>query len=323
MPGGLTRFDFYPRDWISGTRTLSDRARGVYVDLLAVMYDRGGAVKDDERWLCRFLGYRDARQLRPVIAELIREGKIEISDGWITNRRATQEIQKANERIDAGKKGGRPQDVADRPLTSKASSPLEAIPESDQRETSKASEATQQERKAPIGDGRIARNQRDDQNPPSPSPSPSPFDDVDDTSARQLKKAQEIHDRCCQIIGVNVETPGYVSFSLVCKWLAEGADPDLDIYPTIIEVMARRRGKGAPATLNYFTKAILGAKAQRHQQLQETRNDGKASPASERAGSATDQQIGRSDASRSRRNDGQVATAISNILHRKGYRPGE
>ena len=38
---GLFRFDFYPRDWITGTRGLSAKARGVYIDLIATMYDHG------------------------------------------------------------------------------------------------------------------------------------------------------------------------------------------------------------------------------------------------------------------------------------------
>ena len=62
---GLSRFDFYPRDWISGTWGLSDRARGVYIDLLARMYDLGRPLDYDPKELCRFLRYRDRRQLNP------------------------------------------------------------------------------------------------------------------------------------------------------------------------------------------------------------------------------------------------------------------
>ena len=32
---GLSRFDFYPRDWFLDTRDLSNAAKGVYIDLLA------------------------------------------------------------------------------------------------------------------------------------------------------------------------------------------------------------------------------------------------------------------------------------------------
>jgi len=48
MPG-LSRFDFYPRDWHLDTRDLSNAAKGVYIDLLATMYARGGPLPMDER----------------------------------------------------------------------------------------------------------------------------------------------------------------------------------------------------------------------------------------------------------------------------------
>lgn len=104
---GLSRFDFYPRDWISGTRTLSVKARGAYIDLLAAMYDRGGALEYDETWLRKFLGLRDVRQLRPLIRELTDEGKIEIINGEITNGRAMSEIEAAEKRVELARAGGR------------------------------------------------------------------------------------------------------------------------------------------------------------------------------------------------------------------------
>ena len=32
---GLSRFDFYPRDWHLDTRDLTNAAKGVYIDFLA------------------------------------------------------------------------------------------------------------------------------------------------------------------------------------------------------------------------------------------------------------------------------------------------
>ena len=34
---GLSRFDFYPRDWHLDTRDLSNGAKGVYIDLLELL----------------------------------------------------------------------------------------------------------------------------------------------------------------------------------------------------------------------------------------------------------------------------------------------
>ena len=150
---GLSRFDMYPRDWISGTRELSDRARGAYIDLLCRMYDLGRHLDHDERELCRFLGYRDHRQLRPVLDELITKGKIILDGGKLFNARTMREIEAAQQKIAAGKKGGRPRKSG----TSEA-------PARHQRASSDHFQGAS-----------IEENQGDNKNPPSPSPSPSKY----------------------------------------------------------------------------------------------------------------------------------------------------
>lgn len=105
---GRPWFRFFPRDWISGTRGLSDRARGAYIDLLARMYDLGRQLDYDERDLCRFLGYRDKQQLGPVIKELIDAGKIIVEDGKLSNERFQREMAAMDQATSNGKKGGRP-----------------------------------------------------------------------------------------------------------------------------------------------------------------------------------------------------------------------
>ena len=105
---GAPWFKMFPRDWISGTRGLSDRARGVYIDLIVRIHDLGRPLDHDERDLCRYLGYRDHRQLRPILKELTDAGKIEIKNGLITNGRAMNDVAKYNSYQKAGKKGGRP-----------------------------------------------------------------------------------------------------------------------------------------------------------------------------------------------------------------------
>lgn len=174
---GLSRFDFYPRDWISGTRELSDRARGVYIDLLARMYDIGRPLDYDEKDLCRFLGYRDSRQLLPVINELVTKGKVEIVDGKITNARAAREIEAAQERMDNGRKGGRPRRRN-----------AECPPETG---TSEAPARHQQARRSHVPKAGFVENQCDNEKPPSPSPSPSSFSYEKGASAPQLASQQE------------------------------------------------------------------------------------------------------------------------------------
>ena len=154
---GLSRFDFFPRDWLSGTQGLSDRARGVYIDLLARMYDLGHPLDNDTKDLCRFLRYRDYRQLNPVLKELIEAGKIIVTDdGKLTNERFEREVEAANRHIENSRKGGHAKAKKARKKVTKP------VPEGDQRATSGRSQDPSFVEKQPLNPC-----------PPSPSPSPS------------------------------------------------------------------------------------------------------------------------------------------------------
>jgi uncharacterized protein YdaU (DUF1376 family) len=106
MPG-LSRFDFYPRDWHLDTRDLSNAAKGVYIDLLATMYARGGPLPMVEREICRLCGCATARSLRPLLSELIVKGKLKLTNGHLTNGRAIEEIAKYERQMAISSKGGK------------------------------------------------------------------------------------------------------------------------------------------------------------------------------------------------------------------------
>jgi uncharacterized protein YdaU (DUF1376 family) len=105
MPG-LSRFDFYPRDWHLDTRDLSNAAKGVYIDLLSSMYARGGPLPYDERELCRLCGCATVRSLRPLLDELITKGKLRVVNGHLVNGRTMEEIAKAERRQAVACEGG-------------------------------------------------------------------------------------------------------------------------------------------------------------------------------------------------------------------------
>lgn len=56
---------------------------------------------------------------------------------------------------------------------------------------------------------------------------------------------------------------GTADYGEVAVWLARGADPDLDIYPTIIALTEKRRSTGPPSSLRYFSNAVLQAMEER------------------------------------------------------------
>jgi uncharacterized protein YdaU (DUF1376 family) len=145
---GLSRFDFYPRDWHLDTRDLSNAAKGVYVDLLASMYARGGPLPADESELCRLCGCATVRSLRPLLSELLAKGKLKLVAGELINGRAMEEIAKADRQKAVASKGGK------------------AKAQTVRAEYSSNTTGTQAETRPDIEE-----NQRDNLCPPSPSPS--------------------------------------------------------------------------------------------------------------------------------------------------------
>lgn len=86
-------FQFYPDDWRGGVRHLSLEARGLYIDLLAAMWERKGGLPDDARWLSTHIGV-DVRVLKRVLPSLISEDKIKRIDGFLSNKRMMIDISR-------------------------------------------------------------------------------------------------------------------------------------------------------------------------------------------------------------------------------------
>lgn len=83
---------FYCRDWLHGTESLTPEERGIYIDLLAMMYERNGPLPDDERLLAARLRI-DLRVWKRVRQSLLLKGKLTASGGHLSNTRAAAELQ--------------------------------------------------------------------------------------------------------------------------------------------------------------------------------------------------------------------------------------
>jgi uncharacterized protein YdaU (DUF1376 family) len=91
-------FRFFPSDWISGVSNLSAAERGVYVTLLALMYDNSGPIKRDDVRLARQCGLPKAGLSR-ALDSLIEIGKIiHQEDGSLFNNRAENELTERENR---------------------------------------------------------------------------------------------------------------------------------------------------------------------------------------------------------------------------------
>lgn len=124
------RIDWYPSDWIAGTRHLTLEERAVYHDLLMLIYEEHGALREEYRRLARRIGTTPKR-LEKTVAVLVDEGKLWCIDGFITNERAENELKKrenvsekarASAKARWAKERRKPKDNNDDPMRSQCES---------------------------------------------------------------------------------------------------------------------------------------------------------------------------------------------------------
>jgi uncharacterized protein YdaU (DUF1376 family) len=97
-------------DFIHGTMMLTLEEKGAYSLCLDLIYDRGGPIPDDARWLAGVCGV-SLRKWNAIRDHLISLGKIIVENGLLSNSRADFELLSASlssrERAESGAKGGR------------------------------------------------------------------------------------------------------------------------------------------------------------------------------------------------------------------------
>lgn len=90
----IVHIAFYPSDWLAGTRGLSDAETGVYITLIARMYEMAGPIERDDNRLSRLCGSKSKTSFVKALEYLISEGKIVVVDGGLFNERVQKEIEK-------------------------------------------------------------------------------------------------------------------------------------------------------------------------------------------------------------------------------------
>lgn len=77
------------------------------------------------------------------------------------------------------------------------------------------------------------------------------------------KRVRQIGDAVLRLMGIAPDDPHWTGdYGRIHQWLADGADPEADIYPTVTRLVAKLRGK-LPRSLAYFDAAIADARADR------------------------------------------------------------
>lgn len=88
---------FFPSDFLSGVAGLSAAERGVYITLLASMYDHAGPIKRDDGRLARLCGLPTPGFTRAIEC-LIDACKLVQTNGWIFNERVKNQLHERENR---------------------------------------------------------------------------------------------------------------------------------------------------------------------------------------------------------------------------------
>lgn len=94
----IVHIPFYPSDWLAGTRGMSDAETGVYITLIARMYEMAGPIERDDDRLFRLCGCKSKSAFVKALQYLISEGKILEVESGIFNERAAKVIEETTEK---------------------------------------------------------------------------------------------------------------------------------------------------------------------------------------------------------------------------------
>jgi len=228
----------YHGDILTAYMGMSLEERGAYDTLLELMYDRGGDIPNDTRWIAGWFGV-STRKTDSLISGLLSRGKIYLSAaGVYRNRRVDDELENLA-------KISRVQ--AERRLKPKDNLPLNGSPSSNFNDLEKPR----------IDGGSTNQNQIQNQIEPitvSTAAKTAARDQVQERTAL----VPELGKRIFAEMGVLDDPNWQGTWGLVSVWLARGFDPELDIMPSVRIGLERLRAKGEsrPHSLKYFSPII-------------------------------------------------------------------
>tara|TARA_R110002110_G_scaffold113522_3_gene281850 strand:+ start:2450 stop:3283 length:834 start_codon:yes stop_codon:yes gene_type:complete len=99
----MVHVPFYPSDWLAGTAALSDTEKGVYITLVARMYEMAGPIERDDNRLFRVCGSKSKASFVKALEYLISEGKILVTDEGLFNEKASKVIEQTTEKSSKAK----------------------------------------------------------------------------------------------------------------------------------------------------------------------------------------------------------------------------
>jgi len=244
----LFRIDFYPKDWLIDTARLTPEERGIYIQIVCMIYANRGPIENDAKWIAGQSGC-STRKAKKIISELFQK-KILIENGSkISQKRAENELETKREHLENSSKGG--QNSAEKKRKNKENKDL-------------ASSGTTYPQHTPIATATVPL-------------SPSPIVDVVSAGAR---KHVEVGKQISEITGWENDPRWFGDYSRIEVWLKSGWCPEKDIIPTVQRIMAGRTEP--PGSMKYFEKAIADCHVARTTPVPKGENHGQKLTKSQR-----------------------------------------
>lgn len=215
---------FFPSDWLAGTRGMTAAETGIYITLIAMMYERGEPIPNDTSRLARLCGTTTAA-LKNTLSVLCEEGKITIVDGGLWNDRVGVETEIRRDKSTSAQKSAETRWQK---------------PKQNQRRKDANAMHSQSDRNA---------NQK-----------PDTRDNY--TAGAGARSIDDRMGELYAALGVTDETklPSLLTFSEPIQWVSAGCDIDADILPALRTIAAR--GK-AVRSWSYCSAAVFEARDRR------------------------------------------------------------
>lgn len=95
----IFHIDFYAKDWLLDTQRLTLEERGAFIQIVAAVYHRGGAIENDRQYLSSIMNC-SKRKAAALVSALAEKGFICLAQGgaFITQKRAEKELKNAQKR---------------------------------------------------------------------------------------------------------------------------------------------------------------------------------------------------------------------------------
>lgn len=99
----IIHIPFYPSDWLAGTLGLSDAEKGVYITLIARMYEMAAPIERNDDRLYRVCGSKSKASFVKSLDYLIDQGKIIVTEDGLFNEKVAKVIKQTTEKSDKAK----------------------------------------------------------------------------------------------------------------------------------------------------------------------------------------------------------------------------